>query len=193
MNALREIGGDLPTALDDINVPSYCIDPSGVIRWVNPAAERLVGDVRGRQFTSVVAPEESRRAREHFARKIAGNERVTDAAVVLVGAAGERINVDLSSVPLRDGCQVVGVFGQIADIEEKPPERPPHPALTPRQTEVLRLLDHGRSTEQIAQELHISPETVRNHVRRLLGVLGVHTRLEAVARMRHGPRGEHPE
>ena len=31
--------------------PSYAIDSSGVIRWVNPAALRLVGDVRGRQFT----------------------------------------------------------------------------------------------------------------------------------------------
>ncbi len=56
---------------------------------------------------------------------------------------------------------------------------PPH--LTPRQTEVLRLLQKGHSTGQIAQELHLSTETVRNHVRHLLRALGVHTRLEAVA------------
>jgi DNA-binding NarL/FixJ family response regulator len=56
---------------------------------------------------------------------------------------------------------------------------PPH--LTPRQVEVLRLLQSGRSTQQIALELHLSTETVRNHVRRLLSALGVHTRLEAVA------------
>ena len=56
---------------------------------------------------------------------------------------------------------------------------PPH--LTPRQTEVLRLLQKGYSTGQIAQELHLSTETVRNHVRHLLRALGVHTRLEAVA------------
>jgi DNA-binding NarL/FixJ family response regulator len=29
--------------------------------------------------------------------------------------------------------------------------------------------------------LHLSPETVRNHIRHLLRALGVHTRLEAVA------------
>ena len=46
---------------------------------------------------------------------------------------------------------------------------------------MLRLLQSGRSTQQIAQELHLSTETVRNHVRRLLSALGVHTRLEAVA------------
>jgi len=56
-----------------------------------------------------------------------------------------------------------------------------HPALTPRQTEVLRLLEHGRSTGDIAQELHLSRETVRNHIRHLLQALGVHSRLEAVA------------
>ena len=42
--------------LEHVNVPSYLIDTTGIIRWVNPAADRLVGDVRGRQFTSVVAP-----------------------------------------------------------------------------------------------------------------------------------------
>jgi PAS domain S-box-containing protein len=184
-NALREVAGDLPDALEAINVPSYLIDPSGVIRWVNPAAERIVGDVRGRQFTSVVAPEDTRRAREHFARKVAGNERVTDAGAVLVGPDGQRTKVEISSVPLLEGHRVVGVFGQVTDVAE-PEERPALPSLTPRQTEILRMLEHGRSTEQIAGELHLSPETVRNHVRLLLRALGVHTRLEAVARARHG-------
>jgi PAS domain S-box-containing protein len=180
MSGLRGIGGDLEAALETVNVPSYVIDPTGVIRWINPAARRLVGDVRGRQFTSVVAPEDTRRAREHFARKIVGSDRVTDAQVVLVDADGGRVQVDVSSCVLMDGHRLVGVFGQISDVEEEPADPlPPH--LTPRQTEVLRLLKRGRSTEQIAQELHLSTETVRNHVRHLLRALGVHTRLEAVA------------
>jgi PAS domain S-box-containing protein len=180
VSELREIGGDIETAVETVNVPSYVIDPTGVIRWINPAARRLVGDVRGRQFTSVVAPEDTRRAREHFARKIAGTAQVTDTQVVLVGSDGGRVQVDVSSCPLMHGHRLVGVFGQLSDVEEDPDEPlPPH--LTPRQTEVLRLLKRGRSTEQIAQELHLSTETVRNHVRHLLRALGVHTRLEAVA------------
>jgi PAS domain S-box-containing protein len=180
VSELRGIGGDVETALETVNVPSYVIDPTGVIRWINPAARRLVGDVRGRQFTSVVAPEETRRAREHFARKIAGTAKVTDASVAIVDRDGTRIQVDVSSCPLMRGHRLVGVFGQLSDVEEEPDEfLPPH--LTPRQTEVLRLLKRGRSTEQIAQELHLSTETVRNHVRHLLRALGVHTRLEAVA------------
>ena len=61
--------------------------------------------------------------------------------------------------------------------------------LTPRQAEVLRLLA-GRSTKQIAHELHLSPETVKNHVRHLLRALGVNSRLEAVAAARHGQASE---
>jgi DNA-binding NarL/FixJ family response regulator len=37
------------------------------------------------------------------------------------------------------------------------------------------------STKQIADELHLSRETVRNHVRHLLHALGAKSRLEAVA------------
>ncbi|HEY2218548.1 MAG TPA: LuxR C-terminal-related transcriptional regulator, partial [Gaiellaceae bacterium] len=57
---------------------------------------------------------------------------------------------------------------------------PPLPHLTPRQVEVLHLLERGHSTMQIADELHLSPETVRNHIRRLMRALGAHSRIEAV-------------
>jgi PAS domain S-box-containing protein len=180
LTGLQDIAGDVHGALASVSVPTYVIDPTGVIRWINPAARRLVGDVRGRQFTSVVAPEETRRARESFARKIAGMEKVTDAGVVLVDADGDRVSVEISSVPLVEGHRIVGVFGQISDVEEEAPHAPP-PHLTPRQVEVLRLLQRGASTNQIARELHLSTETVRNHIRHLLRALGVHTRLEAVA------------
>jgi len=167
-------------ALEHVNVPSYVIDAKGIIRWVNPAAERLVGDARGRQFTSVVAPEETRRARELFARKILGTADSADAGVVVLGPSGERVSVELTSVALYDGEHVVGVFGQVSDMVEEPH---PHPDLhlTPRQSEVLELLERGRTTEQIADELHLSKETVRNHIRRLLRAVGAHSRLEAVA------------
>jgi PAS domain S-box-containing protein len=170
----------LDDTLEHINVPSYVIDRSGVIRWVNSAGRRLVGDVRGRQFTSVVAPEETLRARELFARKVVGAAKVTDAGLVVLDPAGNRIAVEVSSVPLRDGDHVVGVFGQISEIVEEPHEHPDLP-LTPRQAEVLDLLERGRTTTQIAEELHLSVETVRNHIRGILRATGTHSRLEAVA------------
>ena len=148
----------------------------------------MLGDVRGRHFTSVVAPEDSRRARELFSRKVLGTSPATDAPGVLVSTAGQRVAVEISAVPLMNGERVVGVFGL---FEERPDDRPtaPHPHLTPRQVEVLRLLEQGRSTKQIAAELHLSTETVRNHIRRLFRALGVNSRLEAVAaaRSRNAP------
>ena len=166
--------------LEHVNVPSYLIDTTGVIRWVNPAARAIVGNVRGRQFTSVVAPEDSRRARELFARKVVGTAKVTDAPVVVIDADGERAAVEVSSVPLYRGEHVIGVFGQVSDVMEEPHPHPELP-LTPRQAEVLELLEKGRSTMQIAEELGLASETVRNHIRHLLRAVGAHSRLEAVA------------
>jgi PAS domain S-box-containing protein len=177
------LGGDLEHALEGVGVPSYVLDTTGIVRWVNPAAQRLLGDIRGRHFTSVVAPEDSRRARELFSRKVLGTSPATDATGVLVSTAGTRVAVEISAVPLKSGERVVGVFGL---VEERPDTTPmaPLPHLTPRQVEVLRLLEQGRSTKQIAAELHLSTETVRNHIRRLFRALGVNSRLEAVAAAR---------
>ena len=181
------VGGDVEQALENVAVPSYVLDEAGVVRWVNAAAKQLLGDVRGRHFTSVVAPEDSRRARELFAQKVLGTTPATEASGVLVSTSGTRVAVELSAVPLRNGERVVGVFGLIEEGPGATGTAPP-PHLTPRQVEVLRLLEQGQSTKQIAAELHLSTETVRNHIRRLFAALGVHTRLEAVAvaRALHG-------
>ena len=178
VSALQDMG--LERVLEHVNVPSYLIDTSGVVRWLNPAAKRIVGDARGRQFTSVVAPEDTRRARELFARKIVGAEQVTDAGVTIIDADGSRLAAEVSSVPVFRGEHVVGVFGQVSDMVEEPHAHPDL-NLTPRQAEVLELLERGRSTSQIADDLHLSTETVRNHIRRVLRATGAHSRLEAVA------------
>jgi PAS domain S-box-containing protein len=185
VSALEGIG-DIELALEDIGVPCYVLDTKGVIRWVNPAAEQIGGDLLGRQFTSVVAPEDVRRARELFAQKVAGNVRATEGELVLVYENGERHLAEVHSVQLRRGGRVVGVFGQIVRAEEDASARP-DPRLTPRQAEVLRLLERGRSTRQIAEELGVSTETVRNHVRHVLNAFGVRSRLEAVAVARREP------
>lgn len=53
--------------------------------------------------------------------------------------------------------------------------------LTRREREVLRLLSTGANTRTAAERLGVSPATIRNHVQNLLGKLGVHSRLQAVA------------
>jgi two-component system NarL family response regulator len=56
----------------------------------------------------------------------------------------------------------------------------PAPALTARELEVLRLVARGMTNREIADELYISENTVKNHVRNILEKLHLHTRMEAV-------------
>jgi len=53
--------------------------------------------------------------------------------------------------------------------------------LTGRETEVLRMLSEGVSTQEIAETLFISLSTTRNHIQHVLQKLGAHSKLEAVA------------
>jgi len=66
----------------------------------------------------------------------------------------------------------------------RPPARSvPLPALddlTPRETEILRLIGHGLSNAEIAEELVISMPTVKTHVRHVLQKLGLRDRVHAV-------------
>src|SRR6476620_8060943 len=128
MPGLKDIDADVEDALARVRVPAYVIDRSGVIRWVNDAARRIVGDVRGRQLTSVLAPEERRRGREIFYRNLMGPSRGSDNRAVFVAADGERITMEVSGVPLEGGGHVIGVFGQVKEVEENPPPSPPHPS-----------------------------------------------------------------
>jgi DNA-binding NarL/FixJ family response regulator len=53
-------------------------------------------------------------------------------------------------------------------------------SLTDRELEVLRLVAQGKSNREIASDLYISENTVKNHVRNILEKLHLHTRMEAV-------------
>ncbi len=53
--------------------------------------------------------------------------------------------------------------------------------LTRREMEILQMLARGLSNEVISKQLYISPTTTRNHIQNILGKLGVHSKLEAVA------------
>lgn len=72
-----------------------------------------------------------------------------------------------------DGTRPAADQGAAAD--------PDRVELTRREHQILRLIARGSSTQAVAETLHVSPATVRNHVQNLLGKLGVHSRLEAVA------------
>ncbi len=54
------------------------------------------------------------------------------------------------------------------------------PGLTGREIEILGLVGDGKTSKEIADELFISENTVKNHVRNILDKLGMKSRFEAV-------------
>lgn len=103
------------------------------------------------------------------------------------------LNVDALAVPSvsRRGWLVIHLFRDVTRmkallrlLEERllgPIPRGEAGSLTRREREILRLLTSGLNTRAVAERLHVSPATVRNHVQKVLDKLGVHSRLEAVA------------
>ena len=65
------------------------------------------------------------------------------------------------------------------DDEERAQEVPA-PRLTEREMQVLKLIARGMNNRDIAKELFISENTVKNHVRNILEKLQIHSRMEAV-------------
>jgi DNA-binding NarL/FixJ family response regulator len=78
---------------------------------------------------------------------------------------------------------VSGVLRLLLDAGCEPSGSPKHPlaSLTPRELEVLSYLVQGVSRREVAENMHLSANTIRSHMQNLMAKLGVHTTLEAVA------------
>jgi PAS domain S-box-containing protein len=79
--------------------------------------------------------------------------------------------VSNSSVSADQALSMIGSRAATREIE-----------LSAREIEILRSLAKGVTTKGIANELHISPSTVNNHVQHILQKLDAHTRLQAIRR-----------
>ena len=95
-------------------------------------------------------------------------------------AAGIRaVHTGHSLISPSMASKLLAEFAQISRREEEAPN--PHaPKLTAREVEVLRLVARGLGNREIGQQLFISENTVKNHVRNILEKLHLHSRMEAV-------------
>lgn len=161
-------------------------DVEGRFLYANPAAERASGrsnaEWLGRLFSDPLPPSAKRSVEAHFRRAVERGEPA-DFETVFIDASGQRRGVRAQHLPIRDGDEVVGVLILAFDARLSSREAGVMivPTLTRRQTEILELVASGLTTAEIARELTLSAETVRNHVRSVLSKLNAHTRPEAVA------------
>jgi DNA-binding NarL/FixJ family response regulator len=80
------------------------------------------------------------------------------------------------------------VFQLLFDQQNESGADDPLADLTAREREVLAHMADGAGRKEVAERLHLSPNTVRSHMQNLMGKLGAHSALEAVALAgsRHG-------
>jgi DNA-binding NarL/FixJ family response regulator len=99
-------------------------------------------------------------------------ERLFDA--VRVVAAGEAL---LAPAVTR---RLISEFTRLRPVERAPSKTAALASLTPRETEVLKLVAEGLSNPEIAARLVVTDETVKTHVSRMLSKLGLRDRTQAV-------------
>jgi DNA-binding NarL/FixJ family response regulator len=125
--------------------------------------------------------------------------RAGAAGYVLKYATEEEIVVAIRRVlrgefPINHGLSTELLMHLYTQAREEPTDLPTHPAgraaderaqhpliasLTLREKEVLRLIARGKTNLQIAEDLHVSLNTVKNHVRRVMTKLNVSDRTQA--------------
>ena len=195
-------------ALHGASDGSFLTDPEGRIILWNAAAEAMLGhtaaDVIGRPCCAVLRGED-RNGHATCVPECAVGARSQRGAPVATfdmrtrTRAGLGVWINVSVVLIADARArapfVLHLFRDVTFGKERLAlahdglaEAASHngaAALTRREREVLGLMGEGLNTATMAERLHVSRATVRNHVQNILLKLDVHSRLEAVA---HGLR-----
>lgn len=116
---------------------------------------------------------------------------------VLKGVSASELRAVVRQVAAGEQHVPPALAGRLLMAMARPADRPLG-RLTPRESEVLRLLARGRTNHEIGNTLHIADKTVKHHVTQILGKLGLRSRTEAALWMQrqaiddaaHGTRRE---
>lgn len=162
-------------ALVDLALPDgYGGDLIRELRAANPRAVALV-------LSANLDREEAARAVERGAAGVLHKSATFEEVVNAV----QRLRAGEPLLPLDEVVELLRFAGYRREQEFE--ARQAVARLTTREKEVLQALADGLCSEQIAERLHISVQTERNHMASILSKLGAHSRLQAlVFALRHG-------
>lgn len=167
--------------------PIALLDERRRITELNDAAADMLGRERsqlvGRPITDSIQISERAAAEDGWERLLRTGEAVGTG--VLLRADGSPTDVEFAArLAVIDGRRVAVyvTLPRTAPAGLHPPgAAPAGTSLTKREREVITLIALGDDTAEIARQLHISPETVRTHVRNSMVKLHAHTRAQLVA------------
>jgi PAS domain S-box-containing protein len=185
---------------------AFAIGPAGrVVLW-NRAAERILGwsakEVLGRSCCEVLLGSDDNGNRLcyqgcHVMSLVEQGEAVQHFEMHTRAKTGKPVWLDISilEAPAASGrrSMTVHLFRDITatkallDLVGKrlgplaTSNGDEAPLLTRRELEILQLMAAGANTKVLAERLHVSGATIRNHAQNIFAKLGVHSRLEAVA------------
>ncbi|CAN5268103.1 response regulator transcription factor [soil metagenome] len=111
---------------------------------------------------------------------------------VLKGADGEEVLEVVGAAVRGEAHFGPEVASRIMGFFSSPKSAPPSeafPELTSREAEILDLIAHGMSNQEIARRLYLSAKTVRNHVSNVFLKLQVADRSQAIVRAREAGLG----
>jgi DNA-binding NarL/FixJ family response regulator len=170
--AVQRAGESLPdVVLMDIRMPrSSGIEACRAIKDVAPSARIIIltmSDEEEDLFDAIKAG--------------ASGYLLKDIPLDQLAAAVRSVHGGQSLISPSMAGKLLTEFASLARREtEEPPRDVPAPKLTDREMQVLRLVARGMNNRDIAKELFISDNTVKNHVRNILEKLQIHSRMEAV-------------
>ncbi|MGI8574313.1 MAG: response regulator [Egibacteraceae bacterium] len=110
----------------------------------------------------------------------AGGYLLKEIPIDEVAAAIRSVHAGQSLISPSMASKLLTEFAAMARKDEERDQLPEPPKLTAREMEVLTLVAQGMANREIARELYISENTVKNHVRNILEKLHLHSRMEAV-------------
>jgi two-component system NarL family response regulator len=170
--AVQAAGESLPDViLMDIRMPrSSGIEACRALKEVTPSAKIVmltISDEEDDLFDAI--------------RAGASGYLLKDIPLDEVASAVRAVHGGQSLINPSMAAKLLTEFAALAKRDEdEPPQQVPAPRLTEREIEVLRLVARGMNNRDIAKELFISENTVKNHVRNILEKLQIHSRMEAV-------------
>ena len=97
-----------------------------------------------------------------------------------IDEVAQAVRVVAEGQSLISPSMAVKLLDEFKEMSRTDREQVPTPRLTDRELEVLRLVATGLNNREVAKQLFISENTVKNHVRNILEKLQLHSRMEAV-------------